>query len=265
MASQLLTVLPLLAFVDEKSPFVQNAEPWLFDSPLRRAALAGQVTERIKPVPKGFRGHLAASESDSGSWALLFHCGVDMKMVTLARRILPHNHTLLRSYCSSPSSPSPASNKLFVGGISRAADEKSLKDAFSLFGEVTEVRIMYDKDTGRSRGFGFVYFLKDDDAKCAKDAMDGKALLGRPLRISYALEKVRGGPVVVPRMSRILVALVDYDLKIQSWQWVSTGSQIPEGFEMLIQMELNCKWIRQNESKTSKKLRFLLYLLLDSG
>ncbi|XP_042477473.1 glycine-rich RNA-binding protein 4, mitochondrial [Macadamia integrifolia] len=126
-----------------------------------------------------------------------------MKMVTLARRLLPQNPTPLRSYCSSPSSSSPASNKLFVGGLSWAADEQSLKDAFSFFGEVTEVRIMYDKDTGRSRGFGFVYFSKDNDAKCAKDAMDGKALLGRPLRISHALEKVRGGPVVVPRMSNI--------------------------------------------------------------
>ncbi|XP_043691311.1 glycine-rich RNA-binding protein 4, mitochondrial-like [Telopea speciosissima] len=126
-----------------------------------------------------------------------------MKMVTLVRRFLPQNPTPLRSYCSSPSSPSPATSKLFVGGLSWAADEKSLKDAFSFFGEVTEVRIMYDKDTGRSRGFGFVYFLKDNDAKCAKDAMDGKALLGRPLRISYALEKVRGGPVVVPRMSNV--------------------------------------------------------------
>ncbi|GKV24817.1 hypothetical protein SLEP1_g34381 [Rubroshorea leprosula] len=59
---------------------------------------------------------------------------------------------------------------------------------------------MYDKDSGRSRGFGFVHFCKEDEAMSAKDAMDGKALLGRPLRISFALERVRGGPVVVPRL-----------------------------------------------------------------
>ncbi|KAK7316563.1 hypothetical protein RJT34_00122 [Clitoria ternatea] len=109
------------------------------------------------------------------------------------------------SLCRSYSSPSslPSSNKLFVGGLSWSVDENSLKDAFSSFGDVTEVRIVYDKDSGRSRGFGFVIFSNEDDAKSAKDAMDGKALLGRPLRINFALEKARGVPVVVPRLSDI--------------------------------------------------------------
>ncbi|KAG9159741.1 hypothetical protein Leryth_007765, partial [Lithospermum erythrorhizon] len=79
-------------------------------------------------------------------------------------------------------------------------DERSLTDAFSPYGDINEVRIVYDKETGRSRGFGFVYFSKEDEARCAKDAMDGKAYLGRPLRISYAVEKVRGAPLVVPRL-----------------------------------------------------------------
>ncbi|KAL4620051.1 hypothetical protein ACB092_06G126000 [Castanea dentata] len=130
-----------------------------------------------------------------------------MGMVFLARTILtkpncPASASKLRYYSSLPSSPL-ANNKLFVGGLSWSVDEKSLTDAFSSFGEVTEVNILYDKDTGRSRGFGFVNFSKEDDARCAKDAMDGKALLGRPLRISFALEKVRGGPVVVPHLSKI--------------------------------------------------------------
>ncbi|KAK8471539.1 hypothetical protein PHAVU_003G250300 [Phaseolus vulgaris] len=114
---------------------------------------------------------------------------------------VPLPQTQCQFYCSPPSHPS--SNKLFVGGLSWSVDEKSLKDAFSSFGDVTEVRIVYDKDSGRSRGFGFIIFSNEDDAKCAKEAMDGKALLGRPLRISIALEKARGVPVVVPRLSDI--------------------------------------------------------------
>ncbi|XP_062106040.1 glycine-rich RNA-binding protein 4, mitochondrial-like [Humulus lupulus] len=120
--------------------------------------------------------------------------------------ILQHPVSFWRSYCSPPSSSSNASNKkLFVGGLSWSVDEKSLSDAFSSFGEVTEVKIIYDKDSGRSRGFGFVQYLKEDDALSAKDAMDGKALLGRPLRISVAVDKARGGPVVVPRLSNTAI------------------------------------------------------------
>ncbi|XP_068660842.1 glycine-rich RNA-binding protein 4, mitochondrial-like [Aristolochia californica] len=118
-------------------------------------------------------------------------------MFGLRRLSFPALH--LRCYCAPTSSPT--SSKLFVGGLSWGVDEKSLKDTFSSFGEVTEVRIMYDKNTGRSRGFGFVHFSNDNDARSAKDAIDGKALLGRPVRISFAIDKVRGGPVVVPRLS----------------------------------------------------------------
>ncbi|KAE8664559.1 Glycine-rich RNA-binding protein 4 [Hibiscus syriacus] len=125
----------------------------------------------------------------------------------IARRNLattsnPVSPSSLRSYCSHspPSSSTPPNTKLFVAGLSWSVDEKSLKDAFSSFGHVSEVRIMYDKDSGRSRGFGFVHFSNANEAMSAKDAMDGKALLGRPLRISFALEKVRGAPVVVPRL-----------------------------------------------------------------
>ncbi|XP_021857679.1 glycine-rich RNA-binding protein 4, mitochondrial-like [Spinacia oleracea] len=105
-----------------------------------------------------------------------------------------------RSLSSSVSAPPNNNNKLFVAGLSWSVDERSLLDAFSNFGEVTEVRIMYDKVTGRSRGFGFVYFAKDDFAVSAKDAMDGKELLGRPMRISFAVDRVRGDPTMVSRI-----------------------------------------------------------------
>ncbi|XP_049936451.1 glycine-rich RNA-binding protein 4, mitochondrial-like isoform X2 [Nymphaea colorata] len=72
---------------------------------------------------------------------------------------------------------STSSSRLFVGGLSWGVDERSLRDAFSSFGDVTEVRIIYDRDSGRTRGFGFVYFSNEEDAKSAKDAMDGKKFL----------------------------------------------------------------------------------------
>ncbi|KAI3870486.1 hypothetical protein MKX03_022679 [Papaver bracteatum] len=133
----------------------------------------------------------------------------------LVRKLTARNPTgNVRFFCAPPSSTPLANydttnntnttnNKLFVGGLSWGVDEKSLTEAFSSFGNVTEVRIIYDKDSGRSRGFGFVHFSTNNDARSAKDAMDGKAFLGRPLRISFALEKVRGGPVVVPRLSNV--------------------------------------------------------------
>ncbi|KAK9084762.1 hypothetical protein Sjap_025173 [Stephania japonica] len=124
-------------------------------------------------------------------------------MSIVRRSLLVHHLTIPRRFLSNLTPSSPNNNKLFVGGLSWAVDEKSLKDAFSSFGEVTEVRIVYDKDSGRSRGFGFINFSKGDEAKTAKEAMDGKALLGRPLRIGFALERVRGGPVVVPRISGV--------------------------------------------------------------
>ncbi|XP_065873720.1 glycine-rich RNA-binding protein 2, mitochondrial-like isoform X4 [Euphorbia lathyris] len=67
----------------------------------------------------------------------------------------------------------PPNSKLFVAGLSWSVDEKSLQDAFSSFGAVSEVKIMYDKDSGRSRGFGFVSFSEEGQAISAKDAMDG--------------------------------------------------------------------------------------------
>ncbi|CAN8260067.1 unnamed protein product [Cochlearia groenlandica] len=130
----------------------------------------------------------------------------------LVRRVSAiHKHSisssfhLLPQFCSSSSSTTSSaspSSKLFIGGLSSSVDEQSLKDAFSSFGKVSEVRIAYDKESGRSKGFGFVDFAEEDNALSAKHAMDGKGFLGRSLRISFAVERVRGGPVVVPRFGK---------------------------------------------------------------
>ncbi|KAF2554535.1 hypothetical protein F2Q68_00018096 [Brassica cretica] len=123
------------------------------------------------------------------------------RVIAIPQHSITSSFHVLPRFCSSSSSASPSS-KLFIGGLSYSVDEQSLKDAFSSFGEVEEVRIAYDKGTGRSRGFGFVDFADKDDALSAKHAMDGKGLLGRPLRIGFALERVRGGPVVVQRFGK---------------------------------------------------------------
>ncbi|KAF4355282.1 glycine-rich RNA-binding protein 4, mitochondrial [Cannabis sativa] len=84
------------------------------------------------------------------------------------------------------------SSKLFVGGLSYGTDDQSLRDAFSGFGDVTEARVICDRESGRSRGFGFVSFSSDDSASSALSSMDGQALQGRNIRVTYATE--RSGP-----------------------------------------------------------------------
>ncbi|KAK6138579.1 hypothetical protein DH2020_027673 [Rehmannia glutinosa] len=66
------------------------------------------------------------------------------------------------------------STKLFVGGLSYGTDDQSLKDAFASFGDVVDARVITDRDSGRSRGFGFVNFSSDESASSALSAMDGQ-------------------------------------------------------------------------------------------
>ncbi|RWR74610.1 glycine-rich RNA-binding protein 2, mitochondrial-like protein [Cinnamomum micranthum f. kanehirae] len=85
------------------------------------------------------------------------------------------------------------STKLFIGGLSYGTDDQSLREAFSSFGDVTEARVINDRDTGRSRGFGFVNFAADESASSALSGMDGQELNGRTIRVSYANERPSGG------------------------------------------------------------------------
>ncbi|WCJ33150.1 glycine-rich RNA-binding protein 4 [Euphorbia peplus] len=82
-----------------------------------------------------------------------------------------------------------SSSRLFVGGLSYSTDDQSLKDAFSSFGDVTSARVIIDRESGRSRGFGFVDFETTDIANSAMSAMDGQELEGRNIRVSLANER----------------------------------------------------------------------------
>ena len=77
-------------------------------------------------------------------------------------------------------------NKLFVGGISWNTTEDQLKEYFSQIGEVEEVKIITDRMTGRSKGFGFVTYKNEEDAKKAIETLDGKELDGRNLKVAQA-------------------------------------------------------------------------------
>ena len=84
--------------------------------------------------------------------------------------------------------------RLYVGNLSFQTTEDSLRAAFGGDGrQVTEVKIMLDRDTGRSRGFAFVEMANDQDAQGAIQAMNGADLDGRPLRVNEAQPRQEGG------------------------------------------------------------------------
>ncbi len=83
--------------------------------------------------------------------------------------------------------------KIYVGNISFDTSEDSLRDAFAQHGEVEEVAVITDRDTGRPRGFAFVT-MPDSAARTAIDALNGKELDGRTLNVNEARAKTsRGG------------------------------------------------------------------------
>jgi RNA recognition motif-containing protein len=84
--------------------------------------------------------------------------------------------------------------RLFVGNLSFNTDENALRDAFGAHGAITDVTIITDRETGRSRGFGFVTMADANGAKAAQAAMDGAQINGRALRVNEAEERgARGG------------------------------------------------------------------------
>jgi len=82
---------------------------------------------------------------------------------------------------------------IYVGNMSYSTTEEELRQAFSEFGEVTEVKIIMDRQTGRPRGFGFVEMTDDDAANKAIEALNGQDLGGRTLVVNKARPKREGG------------------------------------------------------------------------
>jgi cold-inducible RNA-binding protein len=81
------------------------------------------------------------------------------------------------------------SNKLFVGNLSFDTTSDEIRDLFSEVGPVESCQVITDRDTGRSKGFGFVEMNSREGADAAKDKFDGKDLHGRPLKVNEAKPK----------------------------------------------------------------------------
>jgi RNA recognition motif-containing protein len=77
-------------------------------------------------------------------------------------------------------------NKLYVGNLAYSMRDDSLQQAFSEFGTVTSAKVMMDRDTGRSKGFGFVEMGSDQEAQAAIRGMHGQSVDGRALVVNEA-------------------------------------------------------------------------------
>jgi RNA recognition motif-containing protein len=93
--------------------------------------------------------------------------------------------------------------RLYIGNLSFSTTDDELRSLFETHGELESVSVIEDRETGRSRGFGFVEYVQAEAADKAIQALDGQDFGGRSLRVSEARERAggggRGGP---PRQSR---------------------------------------------------------------
>lgn len=94
------------------------------------------------------------------------------------------------------------SKKLFVGSLSWNTDDHSLRRAFEVHGEVLEATVINDRDTGRSRGFGFVTFADDEAADTALTALNQTELDGRTIKVDVAQQRSRDGGGGRPNRNR---------------------------------------------------------------
>lgn len=81
------------------------------------------------------------------------------------------------------------SQNLFIGSLAYATTDDSLKAFFEEIGEVSSARVVMDRESGRSKGFGFVEFADEANNQKAIDQLNGKELDGRPINVSLARPK----------------------------------------------------------------------------
>jgi RNA recognition motif-containing protein len=81
--------------------------------------------------------------------------------------------------------------KLYVGNLSYSTTEDGLRNLFSGFGTVSSVKLIFDRDSGKSKGFGFIEMGSDEEANAAIAGTNGRDFDGRPLRVNEAMDKPR--------------------------------------------------------------------------
>jgi len=84
--------------------------------------------------------------------------------------------------------------KLFVGGLPFSTTEDELRDLFAVHGAVASAIVVKDRDTGRSKGFGFVEFESDDEGKAAEKALNGSDMGGRSITVNEARPREERAP-----------------------------------------------------------------------
>ena len=84
-------------------------------------------------------------------------------------------------------------SKMYVGNLSFQTNEGELEELFGQFGGVSSVKVITDRETGRSRGFAFVEMAGEDEALKAIEGLDGKEAFGRDLRVNIAQERTERG------------------------------------------------------------------------
>ncbi|PLW57939.1 hypothetical protein PCANC_00701 [Puccinia coronata f. sp. avenae] len=98
-----------------------------------------------------------------------------------------------RTLSSMSSNDNSGGSKLFVGNLAWSTDSRSLKYSFGQYGDVVDAIVMQDRETGRSRGFGFITFKEQAHADAAIEALNGQEVDGREIRVNYANSQGGGG------------------------------------------------------------------------
>ena len=122
---------------------------------------------------------------------------------------------------------------IYVGNLAYSITDDDLREAFAAFGEVSRASVIMDRDTGRSKGFGFVEMPDDNEARTAISELDGKDIEGRAIKVNEARPRTdRRGGGGAPRWSRYrrsAGAEGDGDLRRVGW----TGSRARTGGEVV--------------------------------